>query len=80
LFLEAQHAQEQQSDVDRLRAGPEGQCLQELQRLRWLLRRVRERLRGLSAQNRAPELLELICGVSAELESWREQLQPGGLP
>jgi ParB-like chromosome segregation protein Spo0J len=80
LFLQAQHAQEQQSDVERLRAGPEGQCLQELQRLRWLLRRVRERLRGLSAQNRAPELLEMIRGVSAELESWREELQPGGLP
>jgi ParB family chromosome partitioning protein len=80
LFLQAQQAQEQQPDVERLRAGPEGQCLQELQRLRWLLRRVRERLRGLSAQNRAPELLEMIRGVSAELESWREELQPGGLP
>ena len=66
--------------VERLRAGPEGQCLQELQRLRWLLRRVRERLRELSAQNRAPELLEMIRGVSAELEAWREELQLGGLP
>jgi ParB family chromosome partitioning protein len=80
LFLQAQLAQEQQPDVERLRAGPEGQCLQELQRLRWLLRRVRGRLSGLSAQNRAPELLEMIRCVSAELEAWRKELQPGGLP
>jgi ParB-like chromosome segregation protein Spo0J len=80
LFLQAQLAQEQQPDVERLRAGPEGQCLQELQRLRWLLRRVRGRLNGLSAQNRAPELIEMIRCVGAELEAWREELQPGGLP
>lgn len=66
--------------MEQLRAGPEGQCLQELQRLRWLLRRVRGRLSGLSAQNRAPELIEMIRCVCAELEAWREELQPGGLP
>jgi hypothetical protein len=76
LFLQAQLAQEQQPDVERLRAGPEGQCLQELQRLRWWLRRVRERLRGLSAQSRAPELLEMIRCVSAKLEAWHHELQP----
>jgi ParB-like chromosome segregation protein Spo0J len=80
LFLQAQLAQEQQIDVERLRTGPEGQCLQELQRLRWLLQRVHERLRGLSAQNRAPELIEMIRCVSAELEAWRDELQLGGLP
>jgi ParB family transcriptional regulator, chromosome partitioning protein len=78
LFLQAQLAQEQQTDGERLRAGPEGQCLQELQRLRWLLQRVREHLRGLSAQNRAPELIEMIRSVSAELQAWREELQRGG--
>jgi len=78
LFLQAQLAQEQQSDEERLRAGPEGQCLQELQRLRWLLQRVRERLRGLSTHDRAPELVEMLCCVSAELRDWREELQRGG--
>ena len=75
LFLQAQLAQEQQSAGERLRAGPEGQCLQDLQRLRWLLQRVREHLRGLRTQNRTPELIEMIRCVSAELEAWREQLQ-----
>jgi ParB-like chromosome segregation protein Spo0J len=80
LFLQAQLAQEQQLDVERLRAGPEGQCLQELQRLRWLLQRVRERLRGLSAHSRSSELIEMIRCVGAELEAWRCELQPGGVP
>jgi ParB-like chromosome segregation protein Spo0J len=78
LFLQAQLAQEQQSGVERLRIGPEGQCLQDLQRLRWLLQRVRERLRGLSVQSLAPELNEMIRCVSAELEAWRCEVQPGG--
>jgi ParB family transcriptional regulator, chromosome partitioning protein len=78
LFLQAQDAQEQQADVERLRAGPEGECLQQLQQLRGMLRRVRERLRGLSAQNRAPELVEMMGRVSAELEAWHQELQPGG--
>src|SRR5258707_12053847 len=55
LFLQAQHAQEQQPDVERLRAGPEGQCLQELQRLRWLLRRGCARHSGVGAPKHAPQ-------------------------
>jgi ParB-like chromosome segregation protein Spo0J len=79
LFLQAQLAQQQRADGELLRAGPEGQCLQELQRLRGLLQRVRERLRGLSAHGRSPELIEMIRYLSADLECWREELQRGGL-
>jgi ParB-like chromosome segregation protein Spo0J len=78
LFLQAQLAQDELPALERLRAGPEGQCLEELERLRWLLRGVRKRLRGLGAQNRSSELIEMIRCVGAELEAWREELQPGG--
>jgi ParB-like chromosome segregation protein Spo0J len=79
LFLQARLAQEQQQSVEQLRAGPDGQCLQDLQRLRWLLKRVRDRLRGLSAQSPTPELIEMIRCVSAELEAWHRELQQGVL-
>jgi ParB family transcriptional regulator, chromosome partitioning protein len=80
LFLQALLAQAQQPSVERLRAGPEGQCLQDLQRLRWLLQRVRERVRALSAHSCSSQLIEMIRCVSAELEAWRCELQPGGPP
>lgn len=78
LFLQAQLAHEELPALERLRAGPEGQCLEALERLRWLLRVVRKRLGDLGAQSRSPELIEMIRRVSAELAAWREELQPGG--
>lgn len=75
LFLQAQLAQTEQQELQGLCAGPEGLCLQELQRLRWLLKRVRERLRGLRAQGLVPELTEAVRCVAAELESWRRELE-----
>lgn len=73
LFLQAQQTQQQQQSIEQLRAGPEGQCLQELQRLRWLLKRVRERLRALGTESLGPELLEAIGGVNAEIQRWQRE-------
>ena len=75
LFLQALTAGEQQRDLAQLRAGPEGQCLEDLQRLRGFINRVRERLRVLGAQPLAPELLEALCAVSTQLESFLTQLR-----
>jgi len=80
LFLQAQQAQQQEPCVEALRAGPEGQCLQDLHRLRWLIKRVRERLRGLHAQGLGLELLEAIGGVRAQIEAWQRELRDPSPP
>lgn len=75
LFLQALTAGEQQHALEQLRAGPEGQCLEDLQRLRGFIKRVRERLRALGAQSLTPELLDALRGVSTQLESLRTELR-----
>jgi ParB family chromosome partitioning protein len=75
LFLQARLAQAEQQELEGLRAGPEGRCLEELQRLRWWLKRLRERLRGLSTQGLVPELAEAVRCIGTELEAWRRELE-----
>lgn len=75
LFLQALTAGEQQRDLEQLRAGPEGQCLADLQRLRGFINRVHERVRVLGAQRLTPELIEVLRAVSTQIESLLTQLR-----
>lgn len=78
LFLQALTAGAQQQVLEQLRAGPEGQCLEDLQRLHGFIKRVRERLRALGAlgaQSLTPELLDALRGVSTQIESLRTELR-----
>lgn len=75
LFLQALTAGEQQHALEQLRAGPEGQCLEELQRLRGFIKRVRDRLRALGAQSLTPELLDALRGLGTQIESLRTELR-----
>lgn len=80
LFLQAQQARQQQQRIDELRGGPEGQCLEELQRVRWLLKRVRERLRALPTESLGSQLLEAIDAVNAEIQRWQRERSPATRP
>jgi hypothetical protein len=60
LFIEAVQLRDEQRADARLREGPEGQCAAEVRQLLALIKRLRQRLLGLS-----PELFARTLGLSA---------------
>jgi ParB-like chromosome segregation protein Spo0J len=74
LFLQALSADEQQHAEAQLRAGPEGQCLTDLQRLRGFIKAVRGRWRALGAHTLSAELIEAARALEPQLEALRIEL------
>jgi ParB family chromosome partitioning protein len=75
LFLQALAAGEEQRALEQLRAGPEGQCLEDLHRLGGFIKRVRDRLRMLAAQSLTPELLKALRELSTQIEVLGRELR-----
>jgi ParB family transcriptional regulator, chromosome partitioning protein len=72
LFLEALHARDEQCALERLRAGPEGECLAELQRIAALITRLRKRLPTLCPLPQA--LVSALERLQAALEALHSDL------
>lgn len=69
LFLQALSSDAQQQAQAQLRAGPEGACLADLQRLRGFIQAVRERWRCLGNHTLSPELLQAARATRSQLQA-----------
>lgn len=74
LFLQALTATEEQQALTQLRAGPEGQCLADLQRLRGFIQGVRARWRALGTHSLNPELIAAARALCPPLDALRIEL------
>jgi hypothetical protein len=87
LFIDALHEHREQRALDRLRAGPEGECAADLRGIEALILRLRKRLPTLSAEA-LPEALALgfahlhntLCVFQDELKRYCEHDLRGDLP
>ena len=75
LFLDAVHGRDEQRALERLRAGPEGECLADLRGLEALIARLRKRLPTLGAETLPEALASALARLRSALEALHNELK-----
>jgi ParB family transcriptional regulator, chromosome partitioning protein len=75
LFLNALHEATAQRAIDRLRAGPEGECLADMRQVEVLIRRIKKRLPALAADTLPEDLANALAGLKATLEAFHHEIR-----
>ena len=78
LFLEALHANDERRALERLRAGPEGECAADVRSIEVLMVRLRKRLPTLCEQSMPEALLIALAHLRATLEAFLNELKRYG--
>jgi ParB family chromosome partitioning protein len=74
LFLEAVHSRDEQGALERLRAGPEGECLTDLRGIEAIIARLRKRLPTLYADALPEALASAFARLRITLQALQNEL------
>jgi ParB family transcriptional regulator, chromosome partitioning protein len=74
LFLEAVHSRDEQGALERLRAGPEGECLTDLRGIEAIIARLRKRLPTLYADALPEALASAFARLCITLQALQNEL------
>lgn len=75
LFIDALHAHREQRALERLRAGPEGECAADLRGIEALIARLRQRLPTLGTEALPEALLQGFAHLQRTLEAFQNELK-----